>query len=149
MGGIYSTDIFGNRIEIECKITRGLPSVQIVGLANKSLDESKERIRAAFHSCKLDFPKGRVLVNLSPADLPKDGSSYDLPIAIAILKAAETIRPLKGDVFATGELSLDGRLSPVRGVIGRLNGLIYPTVLPSLSPRAIPRKPGLLIKRTS
>lgn len=121
MGGrIFSSDSFGNKIEVECKITRGLPSVQIVGLANKALDESKERIRAAFHNEKLEFPKARVLVSLSPADLPKDGSSYDLPISIAILQAADIIRPLKNDIYATGELALDGRVCSVRGIIGRL-----------------------------
>jgi magnesium chelatase family protein len=125
MGGkIYSADTFGNQIEVQCKITRGLPSVQIVGLASKALDESKERIRAAFHSSKLEFPKGRVLVNLSPADLPKDGSSYDLPIALSILQAAEITRPLKASVFATGEISLDGTINPVRGIIGKLRSAI-------------------------
>lgn len=117
---IYSADPHGNVIEVQCKITRGLPNVQIVGLANKALDESKERIRAAFHSCQLEFPKSRVLVNLSPADLPKDGSSYDLPIALSILQAGGIIRPLRGDVFASGELALDGTINSVRGVIGRM-----------------------------
>lgn len=123
-GKIFSADTFGNQIEVQCKITRGLPSVQIVGLASKALDESKERIRAAFHSTKLEFPKGRVLVNLSPADLPKDGSSYDLPIALSIMQAAGITRPLKADVFASGEISLDGSINPIRGIIGKLRSSI-------------------------
>lgn len=135
-GRIFSSDSFGNKIEIECKITRGLPAVQIVGLASKALDESKERIRAAFHSAKIDFPKGRVLISLSPADLPKDGSSFDLPISIAILQAADIIRPLKGDIFATGELALDGRVSPVRGMIGRLTSKDMDSCVAYLIPSA-------------
>jgi magnesium chelatase family protein len=117
---VFSGDIFGNLIEIQCKITRGLPNVQIVGLASKSLEESKERIRAAFHTLNLEFPKSRVLINLAPSDLPKDGSAFDLPIALSILLASKTIRNLKSDVFASGELSLDGNILPVRGIIGRL-----------------------------
>jgi magnesium chelatase family protein len=120
---VFSGDIFGNLIEIQCKITRGLPNVQIVGLASKSLEESKERIRAAFHSLNLEFPKSRVLINLAPSDLPKDGSAFDLPIAISILLASKTIRNLKSDIFASGELSLDGQILPVRGIIGRLRSV--------------------------
>jgi magnesium chelatase family protein len=117
---VYTGDTFGNPIEVQCKITRGLPNVQIVGLASKSLEESKERIRAAFHTLNIEFPKSRVLINLSPADLPKDGSAYDLPIALSILIAAGSVRDLKSDIFASGELSLDGSIMPVRGIIGRL-----------------------------
>jgi len=119
-GGIISTDVFGNVIDIQCKITKGLPSIQIIGLASKALEESKDRVRAAFHSSSLEFPKGRVLVNLSPADLPKEGSAFDLPIALSILQASGALRPFKADVFAVGELSLEGNISHVRGVIGRL-----------------------------
>jgi magnesium chelatase family protein len=119
-GKIYSSDVFGKVINIQCKVTRGLPSVQIIGLASKALDESKDRVRAAFHSSGLEFPKGRVLVNLSPADLPKEGSCYDLPIALAILQASGIIRPFKSDIYAIGELSLDGMIAPVHGIIGRL-----------------------------
>ena len=119
--GIYSSDVFGNIIEFQCKVTKGLPSVQIVGLASKSIDEAKDRVRAAFHSAGLDFPKGRVLVNLSPADLPKEGSSYDLPIAISILQASGQIRPLNSKIFAVGEMSLDGLVLPVKGIIGRIS----------------------------
>jgi magnesium chelatase family protein len=118
---IYSGDVFGNLIEVQCKITRGLPTVQIVGLASKALEESKERVRAAFHTARLEFPKSKVLVNLSPADLPKDGSGYDLAIALTILQAGGIIRGLKHDIFATGEVALDGTILPVRGIIGRLS----------------------------
>lgn len=120
MAQIYTADAFGNIVDVQCKITRGLPGVQIVGLASKALDEAKERVRAAFHSSNLEFPKARVLVNLSPADLPKEGSSYDLAIALAILQAAEIIPTLKKDTFAAGELGLDGTIGPVRGLLGRI-----------------------------
>ena len=119
-GKVYSGDTFGNLIEVQCKITRGLPAVLIVGLASKALEESKERIRAAFHTLRLEFPKSKVLINLSPSDLPKDSSAYDLPIALSILIAAGIVRQMKTDIFATGELSLDGTILPVRGIIGRL-----------------------------
>lgn len=119
-GGILSTDTFGHAIDVQCKITKGLPSVQIIGLTSKALDESKDRVRAAFHSSSLEFPKGRILVNLSPADLPKEGSAYDLPIALSILQASGILRPFKSNIFAVGELSLDGTISPVNGIIGRL-----------------------------
>jgi magnesium chelatase family protein len=120
-GKLLSSDIFGNPIEVQCKLTRGLPSMQIVGLGNKAIDESRERVRAAFHSSQVEFPKRKVLVNLSPADLPKDGSSYDLAIAIAILQAADMLPAFKNDVYVYGELGLDGSILPVRGIIGRLS----------------------------
>lgn len=119
-GRILSADTFGSLVEIQCKITKGLPSMQIVGLGNKAVDESKERVRAAFHSLKLPFPKGRILVNLSPADMPKDGASYDLSIAYAILVAAKAVAEPKSDVLLFGELSLDGDILGIHGVIGRL-----------------------------
>jgi magnesium chelatase family protein len=94
--------------------------MQIVGLASKSLDESKERVRAAFGSSELTFPKQRILVNLAPADVPKDGSAFDLAIALSILVASGTVPPLKNDCLVIGELGLDGVVLPARGVIGRL-----------------------------
>lgn len=135
-GRVFSSDVFGNLVHIECKVTRGLPSIQIIGLASKALDEAKDRVRAAFHSSGLEFPKGRVLINLSPADLPKDGSSYDLPIALSVLLAASIVRPLRSDIYAVGELSLDGSISPVRGIIGRLRG----KGVESLSAALVPSK---------
>lgn len=120
VGRILTSDVFGNLITVQCKVTKGLPSVQIVGLGNKAVDESKERIRAAFHTAKLPFPKGRVLINLAPADLPKDGASYDLAITYSILVATGILPAPKRDVLAYGELSLDGDVLGVRGIIGRL-----------------------------
>lgn len=107
-------------INVECKISRGLPSVSIVGLATKAVEESKERIRAAIISSGYKFPAGRIIINLAPADLPKDSSSLDLAIAVAILSADNQVpKNNKVNTFI-GELSLGGDLRAVNGVIGKL-----------------------------
>src|SRR5690606_4270067 len=80
-------------LDIECHITQGLPAIIIVGFANRAVDEAKERLRGAFHSSQVEFPKKRVTINLAPADIPKDSSSHDLAIAVAIMHAAKLIRP--------------------------------------------------------
>lgn len=109
-------------ITIECHITRGLPNIIIVGYANKAVDEAKERIRAAFGASKLEFPKQRITINLAPADIPKESSSYDLGIAVAILQTAELIKELPKNCLFLGELGLKGDVRPIRGVIGKLLG---------------------------
>lgn len=121
---IISADAYGLLVKVECKITSGLPNVQIVGMASKSIEESKERVRAAFASSGITFPKKRVLVSLSPSDVQKEGSSFDLPIALAILLEAQMIPATHKIIFAVGELGLDGSILPVRGVIGRLLSLV-------------------------
>lgn len=118
----HSVQIVGGEgllIDIECHITNGLPNVVVVGMTNKSVDESKERLRAAFSSSDLQFPKKRVTINLAPADLQKLGSSFDVAIAAALLKATKAITcPPKLAFF--GELGLDGNIHPIRGIIGKL-----------------------------
>jgi magnesium chelatase family protein len=108
----------GSLIEVECDATNGLPSLQIVGLGNKAIDEAKERVRSAIQNSLLNFPKKRVTINLAPAELPKDGAHYDLAIALAILAVSGQIKQkeLEGALFA-GELALDGSLRPIKGVI--------------------------------
>jgi magnesium chelatase family protein len=108
-------------VEVECHITNGLPNVTIIGYANKAVNEAKDRLRAAFANSSLELPKKRVTINLSPADLPKDSTSLDLAMAVAVLASAKQIHNdnLDNSVFL-GELSLDGTLNPVRGLIGRL-----------------------------
>lgn len=108
----------GRLIEIECDTTKGLPGIIIVGLANKAIDEAKERMRSSIKNSDLSMPRKRITLNLAPADLPKDGSSYDLPMAVAVLAASQQIKTdlLKDSLFV-GELSLDGKLRPIRGVI--------------------------------
>ncbi len=108
----------GRIVEVESDIKRGLPALQIVGLGNKAIDEAKERVRSAIFNSSLDFPAQKIVINLAPAELPKDGTHYDLAIAISILTAASELRQneVESIVFA-GELALDGTLRPVRGAI--------------------------------
>ena len=108
----------GRIIEIECDTTNGLPGIVIVGLANKAIDESKERIRSSIKNSELVIPRKRITLNLAPANLPKDGTCYDLPMAIAVLAAGKQIQThaLKDSLFV-GELSLDGLVRPVQGAI--------------------------------
>ncbi len=108
----------GSIIEVECDATKALPSLQIVGLGNKAIDEAKERVRSAINNSLLEFPKKRITINLAPAELPKDGAHYDLPIALAILCVSGQLRQneLDNSVFA-GELALDGSLRPIKGAI--------------------------------
>ena len=108
-------------VNAECHISNGLPVIVIVGLGNKAVDEAKERIRSAFASASLQLPRKRITINLAPADLPKDSTSFDLAIAAAILQGAGPVkRPFTGTEALIGELGLDGRLHPVRGIIGKL-----------------------------
>ncbi len=108
----------GQIIEVECDASKGLPGLQIVGLANKAVDEAKERVRSAIKNSHLEFPASKVTINLAPANLPKDGAQFDLPIALAILTVSGQIsaKETDGSVFA-GELSLDGNLRSIRGAI--------------------------------
>ncbi|MGB8812944.1 MAG: YifB family Mg chelatase-like AAA ATPase [Paracoccaceae bacterium] len=105
-------------VEVQCAVAAGLPSFSIVGLPDKAVSEARERVRAALASMSIALPSKRITVNLSPADLPKEGSHFDLPIALALLAALEIIP--KDDVehtVALGELSLDGRLISVIGAL--------------------------------
>lgn len=108
-------------IDIECHLSNSLPNIVIVGCANKAVDEAKERLRGAFSNSHLQLPRKRISINLAPADLPKTESSFDLAIAASILLANEQLKNPATDKCAfMGELSLDGTIRPVRGVIGKL-----------------------------
>lgn len=105
-------------LEIEIDIaSQGLPSFTIVGLPDKAVEESKERVRSAIRNTGADFPPKRITVNLAPADLPKEGPSYDLPIALGILLASEQIKADTAAALFLGELSLDGHLRGVSGIL--------------------------------
>ncbi|MGB9637552.1 MAG: magnesium chelatase domain-containing protein, partial [Microgenomates group bacterium] len=105
-------------IEVEVDVaSSGLPSLTIVGLPDKAIEEAKERVRSAIKNSGLDFPDRRITVNLSPADLPKAGPAFDLPIAIGILLGWEQIRADLKDALLLGELSLDGSLRHTNGVL--------------------------------
>lgn len=108
----------GEIIEVESDMTKGLPGLQIVGLGNKAIDEAKERVKSALTNSLLEYPAKRITVNLAPAEIPKDGTHYDLPIALAILISSGQLRQdeVAGAIFA-GELALDGALRPVSGII--------------------------------
>jgi magnesium chelatase family protein len=111
------------RVEVEAHLADGQPSLTIVGLADRACQEAKERVRSGITSAELQFPKGRVVVNLAPAGLRKEGSAFDLSIALAILAASGQVEPaaLRGHAVV-GELALDGRLRPVRGVLAVAEG---------------------------
>ncbi|MEP6710231.1 MAG: magnesium chelatase domain-containing protein, partial [Candidatus Saccharibacteria bacterium] len=108
----------GSLIEVESDSSKGLPSLQIVGLGSKAIDEAKERVRSAIKNSLLEFPVKKITINLAPAELPKDGTHYDLAIALAILVSSGQLRQseVENAVFA-GELALDGVLRPIKGAI--------------------------------
>ena len=110
----------GLLIEVESHITKGLPSVTIIGYASKAVNEAKDRLRASFANSDLPFPKKRITINLSPADIPKDSTSLDLAMAVAVLSSDGQIERPGSNCAFFGELSLDGRLGSVRGLIGRI-----------------------------
>ena len=105
-------------IEVEVDLSMGMPSMAVVGLPEAAVRESKDRVRAALRNCGYEFPPRRITVNLAPADVKKEGSAYDLPIALGILAASGVLHEeLLHDYAALGELSLDGRVKPVRGAL--------------------------------
>ena len=105
-------------VEVQCAVAAGLPSFSIVGLPDKAVSEARERVRAALTAMSIALPSKKITVNLSPADLPKVGSHFDLPIALALLAALEILpREEIENTVALGELSLDGSLVPVIGAL--------------------------------
>jgi magnesium chelatase family protein len=105
-------------VEVQCALSPGLPGFSIVGLPDKAVSEARERVRAAIAAMSIALPSKRITINLSPADLPKEGSHFDLPIALALLAALEIIPKHEVErTLALGELSLDGRLMPVIGAL--------------------------------
>ncbi|MBU1031900.1 YifB family Mg chelatase-like AAA ATPase [Patescibacteria group bacterium] len=109
-------------VDVEVDVaSQGFPGFTIVGLASKAVEEARERVKTAIVNSKLDFPPRKITVNLAPADLPKDGAAYDLPIALGVLLASgQMVLPPDFDLtksFFYGELSLDGMLRPTRGIL--------------------------------
>lgn len=109
--------IEGYEVTVECYITSGLPSFDVVGLPDAAVKESRERVRAAIKNCGFKFPVSRITLNLAPAGTKKTGTLYDLPILLGILSANESIRLPKEKCAFLGELSLEGKLRPVQGVL--------------------------------
>ena len=105
-------------VEVQVQISSGLPAFLVVGLPDKAVGEARERVRAALTAMGLSLPPKRVLINLAPADLLKEGSHFDLPIALAVLAAMDVVpREDLTEFAALGELSLDGSLNAVAGVL--------------------------------
>jgi magnesium chelatase family protein len=105
-------------VKVEVDIHRGLPSFDIVGLASMAIKEARERVRAAVKNSGYEFPNRRITVNLAPADIKKEGSHFDLAIAVGILLASSQLNTcLPENAFLAGELSLDGTLRPVPGIL--------------------------------
>jgi magnesium chelatase family protein len=107
----------GELIQVEVDISRGLPSWTLVGLPDAAVRESSERVRSAIKNSGLQFPRGRLTINLAPADLRKEGPAYDLPIAVGVLVASEQLFPLDDAAMLIGELSLDGSVRHVKGTL--------------------------------
>jgi len=130
---LYGIDAL--RVEVEIDLASGLPQLATVGLPEGAVKESKDRIRAAVKNCGYTFPAKRITINLAPADIKKEGSAYDLPMAIGILAAEGLIdKKLLEDYLLIGELSLDGTVKPVRGALpiamaakkDKVKGIILP-----------------------
>src|SRR3989344_5699265 len=107
-------------VDVEVDVAQaGFPGFTIGGLASKAVEEARERVKTAIVNSKLDFPPKKITVNLAPADLPKDGAAYDLPIALGLLLASGqlTARSESAVEYFYGELSLDGTLRPTKGIL--------------------------------
>ncbi|MCL2044459.1 MAG: YifB family Mg chelatase-like AAA ATPase [Treponema sp.] len=106
-------------IRVEADIRRGIPGIDISGLAEGAVREARERVRAAFRNSGFRFPLDRILINLAPAGMKKDGAALDLPIALSVMEAAE-LAPVPPNIMVMGELELSGRIRPVRGVLAAI-----------------------------
>ncbi|MBQ8909774.1 MAG: YifB family Mg chelatase-like AAA ATPase [Oscillospiraceae bacterium] len=117
---IYSLGIYGikgSKVTVECYISNGLPSFDIVGLPDAAVKEARERVRAASKTSGMRFPTGRITVNLAPANMKKGGTHYDLPILLSIMCAIGAIRRPSSSCAFIGEVSLDGQIRAVNGVL--------------------------------
>jgi magnesium chelatase family protein len=105
-------------VEVQCAVTPGLPAFSIVGLPDKAVSEARDRVRTALGAMSIALPSKRITINLSPADLPKEGAHFDLPIAMALMAALQILPAEEiADTVALGEMSLDGTLHPVIGAL--------------------------------
>ena len=124
---LYSCAISGTDgylIEIEVDISKGLPQISIVGLPDAAIKEAKDRVRSAIKNSGFEFPVKRITINLAPADTKKEGSAYDLPIALGILAAGKEIKENAfEDLIIIGELSLDGSIKPIKGLLSMVLGI--------------------------
>ena len=131
------TGLDGIPVEIEVTVMPGLPNFEITGRGDSAIRESRDRVRAAILHSGFEFPKGRVVASYAPASLPKQGSAFDLPLALAVLAASsQVVRPQNLPSSACfGELALNGRVKPVSGVLGRLLALREQGIRHVIGPR--------------
>lgn len=113
--GLCGLDAF--QVQVELDLSQGLPRFDLVGLPDAAVKESRERVRAAIKNCGYRFPLSRIVANIAPADRKKEGPLYDLPLFLAVLSASDQLKADVGSYAFLGELSLDGELRPVRGVL--------------------------------
>ncbi len=113
--GLFGIDAYA--VPVEADISTGLPAFDIVGLADTAVKESRDRVRSAIKNCGFKFPLGRITVNLAPADKRKEGTLYDLPVLVALLVASSQLKAFLDDSAFLGEVSLDGRVRSVNGVL--------------------------------
>ncbi len=113
-----------HKVDVEVDTVNGLPYISIVGLPDTAVNEAKDRVRSAIRNSDLTFPGGKVIVNLAPADLKKEGTNFDLPIAIGIQAEEEVLKQEQiQDYGFVGELSLDGSIRAINGVLPLVMGL--------------------------
>jgi len=110
----------GSVVTVQTHLSNGLPTIQLIGAAGKSLDESKDRIRSAFSSCDITLPRKKIVINIAPSDIPKNGAHHDLAIAVSILGDSKQIRSICEKTIFLGELGLDGAIQPIRGILGKI-----------------------------
>ena len=113
--GLFGLNAFN--VDVEIEISRGIPAFDIVGLPDLVVKESRERIKASMRCCNIEFPVAKVMVNLAPAGTRKSGSVHDIAILVAVLKAAGYIKENLDSCCFIGELSLNGTLRPIEGVL--------------------------------
>lgn len=139
-------------VEVEVDVSPGLPSFLIVGLGDAAVQEARERVRSAIKNSQFEFPTRRITVNLAPALIKKEGSLFDLPMALGVLVAGGQILPVRAqsfhDLLAVGELSLDGTVRPVTGVLPLLSGILELGVRRVILPRENAEE-GMLVRGLS
>ena len=140
----------GVPVRIEVDVAHGLPSLTIVGLAGSAIQEARERVRSAIRNAGFEIPARRITVNLAPADLPKEGTAYDLGIALAILAASGQLRTLRADTALFAELALDGRLQPVAGLMALVGAArdagLTDAIVPAAAAAEAAAVPGIRVR---
>lgn len=126
----------GSLVSVEVDLRRGIPAVDIVGLSDGAVKESRERVISAIRNSGFEFPMERVLVSLSPADLKKEGSGFDLPVALGILNAKDEASCIKEKVLVIGELELSGAVRPVKGVHAAITTAVASGIRYAIVPKA-------------